>query len=170
MLLAVAITAAVPVNPAAAEAVAPAFRVVDFDWVDPLRSRTIPARLHWPANIAPGARVPLIVFSHGMGGSRRGYRYLGQYWAARGIASLHVQHAGSDSALWVGNPLTVVDRLQRAAHESEALARVWDLRFALDRVLLGGIGPDGAQIDRRRIVAAGIRMARTRRFLPLARA
>ena len=155
MLLAVAISAAVPVNRAAAEAVAPAFRVVDFDWVDPTRSRTIPARLHWPANIAPGARVPLIVFSHGMGGSRRGYSYLGKYWAARGVASLHVQHAGSDSSLWVGNPLTVVDRLQRAAHESEALARVWDLRFALDRVLLGGVGPYGAQIDRRRIVAAG---------------
>jgi predicted dienelactone hydrolase len=155
MLLAVAITAAVPVEPARAEFAEPAVRVVDFDWTDTLRSRAVPARLHWPTNIAPGARVPLIVFSHGLGGSRRGYRYLGQYWAARGIASLHVQHTGSDSALWVGNPLTVVDRLQRAAHESEALDRVRDLHFALDRVLLGGIGPYGAQIDRRRIIAAG---------------
>ena len=154
MLLAVAISAAVPVNPAAAEAVAPAFRVVDFEWVDPTRSRTIPARLHWPANIAPGARVPLIVFSHGMGGSRRGYSYLGKYWAARGVASLHV-HCRRERLVALRAPLTVVDRLQRAAHESEALARVWDLRFALDRVLLGGVGPYGAQIDRRRIVAAG---------------
>ena len=88
-----------------------------------------------------------------MGGSRRGYSYLGKYWAARGIASLHVQHAGSDSSLWLGNPLTVVDRLQRAAHESEALARAWDLRFALDRLLSSGAGR--RQIDRRRIVAAG---------------
>jgi predicted dienelactone hydrolase len=155
MLLAAAIMTAVPIDPARAQSAAPSFRVVDFDWTDTLRSRAVPARLHWPTNIAPGSRVPLIVFSHGMGGSRRGYSYLGQYWAARGIASLHVQHAGSDSALWIGNPLTVVDRLQRAAHDSEALARVWDLRFALDRVLLGGIGPYGAQIDRRRIVAAG---------------
>ncbi|WP_245309104.1 alpha/beta hydrolase family protein [Bradyrhizobium retamae] len=150
MLLAAAITAAAPANPARAQSVAPAF--IDFDWVDPARSRAVPARLHWPTSVAPGLRVPLIVFSHGMGGSRRGYSYLGRYWAARGIASLHVQHAGSDSSLWVGNPLTVVNRLQRAAHESEALARAWDLRFALDRVLSS---PYGTQIDRRRIVAAG---------------
>ena len=150
MLLAVAVTSAVPVNPARAQSAAPSF--IDFDWVDATRSRAVPARLHWPTSIAPGSRVPLIVFSHGMGGSRRGYSYLGQYWAARGIASLHVQHTGSNSSLWGGNPLAVVDRLQRAAHESEALARAWDLRFALDRLLASGAG---AQIDRRRIVVAG---------------
>ncbi|MEH2504774.1 putative dienelactone hydrolase [Bradyrhizobium sp. AZCC 1578] len=150
MLLAVAITTAASVDPARAQSAAPSF--IDLDWVDSSRSRAVPARLHWPTNIASGSRVPLIVFSHGIGGSRRGYSYLGRHWAARGIASLHVQHAGSDSSLWVGNPLTVVDRLQRAAHESEALARAWDLRFALDRVLSS---PYGAQIDRRRIVAAG---------------
>jgi predicted dienelactone hydrolase len=150
MLIAVAVTAAVPVNPARAQSATPAY--IDFDWIDPARSRAVPARLHWPTSVAPGSRVPLVVFSHGIGGSRRGYSYLGRYWAARGIASLHVQHAGSDSSLWVGNPLTVVDRLQRAAHESEALARALDLRFALDRVLST---PYGSQINRRRIVAAG---------------
>ena len=153
MLLAVAVTAAAPIDPARAQSAAPSF--IDFDWIDSARSRTVPARLHWPTNIAPGSRVPLIVFSHGLGGSRRGYSYLGRYWAARGIASLHVQHAGSDSSLWVGNPLAVVDRLQRAAHESEALGRALDVRFALDRLLSSGAGPYGAQIDRRRIVAAG---------------
>src|SRR4029077_15325500 len=85
MLLAVAVTAAAPINPARAQFAAPSF--IDFDWTDSARSRTVPARLHWPTNIAPGSRVPLIVFSHGMGGSRRGYSYLGRYWAARGIAS-----------------------------------------------------------------------------------
>lgn len=150
MLVAVAVTAAAPVNPARAQPAAPSF--IDFDWTDSARSRDVPARLHWPAGVAPGARVPLIVFSHGIGGSRRGYSYLGRYWSARGIASLHVQHAGSDSSLWIGNPLGVVGRLQRAAHESEALARAWDLRFALDRMLSS---PYGARIDRQRIVAAG---------------
>ncbi|MGY3035851.1 putative dienelactone hydrolase [Bradyrhizobium sp. USDA 4354] len=150
MLLAVAVTAALAAHPAQAQSAPPAF--IDFDWVDPARSRPIPARLHWPTDVAPGSRVPLIVFSHGLGGSRRGYSYLGRYWSARGIASLHVQHTGSDSSLWAGNPLAVVDRLQRAAHESEALARAWDLHFALDRMLSS---PYGAQVDRRRIVAAG---------------
>ncbi len=149
-LLTIAVTTALTAQPAQAQSAAPAF--IDFDWVDPTRSRPVPARLHWPTDVAPGSRVPLIVFSHGLGGSRRGYSYLARYWSARGIASLHVQHTGSDSSLWAGNPLAVVDRLQRAAHESEALARALDLRFALDRVLSG---PSGAQVDRRRIVAAG---------------
>ena len=150
MLLAVAVTAAVTAHPVQAQSAPPAH--IDFDWVDPARARTVPARLHWPTDVAPGSRVPLIVFSHGLGGSRRGYSYLGRYWSSRGVASLHVQHTGSDSSLWAGNPLAVVDRLQRAAHESEALARALDLHFALDRMLSS---PYGTRIDRRRIVAAG---------------
>jgi dienelactone hydrolase len=133
----------------------PAFRIVDFDWVDAARSRPVPVRLHWPKQLAPGARVPLIVFSHGMGGSRRGYSYLARHWAARGVASLHVQHVGSDRSVWAGNPFALLQRLQQAAHESEALSRGLDIRFALDRVLSHDAGPYGARIDRRRIVAAG---------------
>src|SRR5688500_1003723 len=68
MLLATVVAIAVPVQPAPglAQTAEPAYRVIDFDWVDAARSRPVPARLHWPANIAPASRVPLIVFSHGM--------------------------------------------------------------------------------------------------------
>ncbi|MFN3347966.1 alpha/beta hydrolase family protein [Pseudorhodoplanes sp.] len=132
-----------------------AVRIVDFDWVDAARARPVPARLYWPNDSAPGARVPLVVFSHGMGGSRRGYSYLARHFAARGVASLHVQHAGSDTSVWAGNPLLLVQRLQTAAHESEALSRGLDIRFALDRILASGTGPYAARIDRSRIVAAG---------------
>ncbi len=88
----------------------------------------MPARLHWPADAGSGqkARVPLVVFSHGMGGSRRGYSYLARAFAARGVASLHVQHVGSDRSVWAGNPFALVQRLQTAAQESEALARGQD--------------------------------------------
>jgi predicted dienelactone hydrolase len=130
------------------------FRAVDFDWVDDSRARPVPARLYWPANVSSG-RVPLIVFSHGMGGSRRGYTYLATRWATQGVASLHVQHVGSDSTVWRGNPFGVVDRLQAAAHDREAAARVGDLRFALDRILSKSTGSYAAFVDRRRIVAAG---------------
>jgi predicted dienelactone hydrolase len=132
----------------------PAFRIVDFDWVDASRARPVPARLYWPANVS-SARVPLIVFSHGMGGSRTGYTYLARRWAAHGVASLHVQHIGSDSSLWHGNPFTAVDRVQAATRDGEAAARVGDLRFALDRVLSKETGPYADLVDRRRIVAAG---------------
>jgi predicted dienelactone hydrolase len=159
MLAACVIAAAPPAKDADAQAtfsqqeVMP-FRVVDFDWVDTSRARQVPARPYWPANVSSD-RVPLIVFSHGMGGSRSGYTYLAMRWAAHGVASLHVQHIGSDSSVWHGNPFGVVDRLQAATQDGEAAARVGDLRFALDRILSKDIGPYAALIDRHQIIAAG---------------
>ncbi len=131
------------------------YLVVDFDWFDPVRARPVPARLYWPMAATTEGSVPLMVFSHGIGGSRQGYSYLGRHWSTHGMASLHVQHVGSDSALWRGNPFGVVGRLQAAAREQEAIARAADVRFALDRILSADTGGLGAAIDRRRIVAAG---------------
>jgi len=128
----------------------PAYETMEFDWVDAKRQRAVPVRLYRPNGNA--ATVPLVVFSHGIGGSRRGYSYLGQHWASNGIASLHLQHVGSDRNLWFGNPLGLVGRLQDAAQEREAIERPRDLRFALDQLLAG---PLGERIDARRIVAAG---------------
>jgi len=129
------------------------YQALDFDWRDEARQRAVPVRLYWPtAAQASATPVPLIVFSHGIGGSRRGYSYLGAYWAAQGFASLHVQHVGSDRELWFGNPFGLVGRLQAAAQEGEAIHRVRDVRFALDQLLQGERGP---HVDAQRIVAAG---------------
>jgi len=148
-------TAFFPHTSGTAQPAEPPFSVSDFDWIDPARSRPVPARLYWPAQAAGEGSVPLMVFSHGIGGSRQGYSYLGKHWSSHGVASLHVQHTGSDAALWRGNPFGVVGRLQAAAQESEALARAADVRFALDRVLSGEAGPPATAVDRQRIVAAG---------------
>jgi predicted dienelactone hydrolase len=113
----------------------------------------VPARLYWPSNLDAGRAMPLVVFSHGIGGSRRGYSYLGRHLAAHGIACLHLQHVGSDRELWFGNPLGMIGRLWDAANEREVIDRVHDLRFALDQLL--DHSKFGRQIDRERIAAAG---------------
>jgi predicted dienelactone hydrolase len=132
-------------------------QTLDLDWHDSARDRLVPVRLYWPASAARSAPVPLIVFSHGIGGSRAGYSHLGRHWAGQGYASLHVQHVGSDQQLWRGNVFTLPGRLQQATQESEAIARVADMRYALDRLLAGerGAGIDSSRIDSSRIVAAG---------------
>jgi len=76
-----------------------------------------------------------VVFSHGLGGSRFGYSHLGRYWASHGIAALHVQHAGSDRAVWSGQGLAVFSALRAAATPDNAIARAKDVSFALDQVL-----------------------------------
>lgn len=130
----------------------PGVVVVDHDWVDPVRSRAVPARLYLPS-AAPDAALPPLVFSHGIGGSREGYSYLGTYLASAGIATLHVQHVGSDRRLWwQGAPFGVVDRLRQAAMEVEARARVDDIRFALDQMLGAAYGN---LLDERSVFAAG---------------
>lgn len=127
-------------------------RVVDLDWLDADRRRPVPVRLYLPRRASPARPVPLVVFSHGLGGSRMGYSYLGSHWADEGIASLHPQHVGSDSGVWRGNPLDLVQRLQSAARESEALARVLDVRFAMDQLLAS---ESSALIDASRMAVAG---------------
>ena len=128
------------------------FAVRYFDWFDEARQRSVQAKLYLPARPMTQA-LPLVIFSHGLGGSREGYSYLGANWAARGYASLHVQHAGSDNRIWRGSPLELVSRLQLAATETEAVARVGDLRFALDRAFAEpGLA---ASLDAGRIIAAG---------------
>lgn len=148
---AAALAAAFPVRALGAAGVpeAHAYDTVDLDWKDLRRQRAVPARLYLPHQ---QQAVPLVVFSHGIGGSRRGYSWLGLHFARHGIASVHMQHVGSDHQLWAGNILSLVGRLRNAAQESEAMARAVDLRFTLDTLLTGELAQ---RIDPKRIIAAG---------------
>lgn len=112
-----------------------AFRIVDMQWHDASRQRDIPVRLYWPAGASPTSAVPLVVFSHGLGGSRNGYSYLGKYWASLGFASLHVQHAGSDRGVWGGNIFSLFSNVVAAASEGNAIDRAKDVSFAITSIL-----------------------------------
>ena len=146
-----ALAGALPLRAAEAvvTAVAPAFQTLDLNWFDATRQRPVPVRLYLPEG---RQAVPLMAFSHGIGGSRRGYSWLGQHVARHGIASLHLQHVGSDVQLWSGSIFNVLGRLQAAAQDGEAIARAKDLRFALDTLLTGDLA---SRIDADRIIAAG---------------
>lgn len=50
----------------------------------------IPVRVHYPAGAT--APLPVVVFSHGLGGSRLGYGSLGRFWAEHGYLSVHPSH------------------------------------------------------------------------------
>ncbi|TAG27967.1 MAG: acetylhydrolase [Burkholderiales bacterium] len=130
---------------------ADALQVRDLKWTDASRQRDVPVRLYLPSDTS--SKAPLVIFSHGIGGSREGYSYIGKYLAANGIAAMHVQHVGSDRSLWFGNPVQMVGRLQDAAKETEAIDRTKDMRFALDQLLADTQLSN--RIDVQRIAAAG---------------
>jgi pimeloyl-ACP methyl ester carboxylesterase len=128
------------------------YQVHDFSWRDEARTRDVPARLYWPDDRKRGT-IPLVVFSHGLGGSQLGYSYLGRHWASMGIASLHVRHAGSDRGIWTGNIFSLVGNMQRAANEENALARAQDVSFAITKIFAEE--KFGADVNRAAVAVAG---------------
>lgn len=102
----------------------------DGSWTDAARNRTVPWRLRLPAAPDVAAAWPVVVYSHGLGGSREGGALWGQAWAAAGVAVLHLEHPGSNTA----TARAGLPALRRAASAEQLRARVADLRFALDQL------------------------------------
>ena len=107
-------------------------QVFDIDWNDSARERTLPLKIRVPDG---DARVPLVIFSHGLGGSREGGKAWGEHWSAHGYLVIHIQHPGSDESLWKepgeGAPK---QRLSRGATPEQLLGRVDDVRFVIDEL------------------------------------
>jgi len=101
---------------------------------DGSRNRDIPLRIYFPKNHSP---APVILFSHGLGGSRAGSPFLGEHWAARGYVAVFVQHPGSDDSVWSTAAMeNRMDALKSAASLDSFLLRVEDVHVVLDHLEL----------------------------------
>ncbi len=109
----------------AAHAAAPG-QLCETSWTDPVReNRQVPVRIRIPAGTG---RVPLVLFSHGLGGSLDSGTDWAEAWAKAGIAVINIQHAGSDRGiLRRGGWLT-------AMSSAQLFARAADIHFVLDQV------------------------------------
>jgi predicted dienelactone hydrolase len=94
-------------------------------------ARDIPLRLYVPPKLSGPA--PVVLFSHGLGGSREGNAYCGAHWAARGYVAVFLQHPGSDTAVWKDVPREQrMDAMREAASVSNFTKRTSDVGAALD--------------------------------------
>ena len=100
---------------------------LDGAWTDRARGRSVPWRLRLPSQPGPWS---LVLYSHGLGGNREGAAAWGQAWADAGVAVLHLQHPGSDTETLRSG----MAALRAAASAAQLLARVRDVRHALDEV------------------------------------
>ena len=99
---------------------------------DAKRSREIPLRIYLPADKRP---APVVLFSHGLGGSREGSPYLGEHWSARGFVVVVVQHPGSDDGVWKDiRPAERMAAMQKAANLQNALLRFGDIPAVIDQL------------------------------------
>jgi len=99
-----------------------------------------------PANDGPASKRPLILLSHGAGGSAQGMSWLGACLASRGFIAAAVSHIGSPR-----------DEIQLAGRMYLSEWYMWerpkDLSVVLDKLLSDPVF--GPRIDRDRIGAAG---------------
>ncbi len=132
------------------------------EWSDPARDgRIVPYKLYLPTGAGP---FPLIVHSHGLGGSREASTYILQAVAEAGFAVATLQHAGSDSGLLAESgggrraEAPVGGAARNAGMSAQAAqARYGDVPFALDRLAEASRagGPLAGKLDLARIGMSG---------------
>lgn len=66
------------------------------------QNRKVPIKVYLPSGDSP---TPVVLFSHGLGGSREGFKHGGEHWARRGYVAVFLQHPGSDESVWRGASL-----------------------------------------------------------------
>jgi predicted dienelactone hydrolase len=107
-------------------------KTIDLVVKDQARSRSIPVLIYLPSNTTA---APVILFSHGLGGTREGSRFLGKHWAARGYVAVFMQHAGSDDAVWRKKPLSErMTAMRQAAGLDNFMLRVKDVPAVIDQL------------------------------------
>jgi predicted dienelactone hydrolase len=160
--------------PAALAATAPVATVTDYshpgpfkvvaiegEWKDAGRDRTVPWLIRYPEGVS--GPVPVVIFSHGLGGSRRGAVYYADHLVSHGYVVVMVQHPGSDVSIWRGQGIRPnfgnVDRAALAkvvADPMLTINRFLDIPFALDQLaLMNADGPLKGRMDLSRIGMSG---------------
>jgi predicted dienelactone hydrolase len=101
-----------------------------YEVVDSKNHRTLPIRAYFPESKSP---APVILFSHGLGGSCDNNPYLGNHWARRGYVVIFVQHPGSDESVWKDTPLLQrMTAMKQAASLENFMARSGDIPAVID--------------------------------------
>ncbi|MEQ5788436.1 dienelactone hydrolase [Erythrobacter sp. NFXS35] len=114
-------------------------------WVDENRNRSVLVRVAVPSGNGP---FPIVLMSHGLGGSRDGLTYLSEQLASWGFIVVTMQHPGSDRSVWESKPRGARFRAlaEAAADPRVAIDRFLDVPFVLDeleaRIISGRIRGD----------------------------
>jgi dienelactone hydrolase len=94
--------------------------------------RVVPYKIYYPVE-HDLEKMPVIIWSHGFGGSHDGASFISRFIASQGYTIVHVTHKGTDSSLWEGKEGHPWDILRDVKITPElVLERVRDIPFVLD--------------------------------------
>lgn len=104
-------------------------------FTDPNReNRAVPYKIYKPQH--EDGPFPVIIWSHGLGGSRDGAGFISRFVSSYGYVVVHIQHKGSDSGLWEGKPGHPWDIIRATPVPRKAtLQRLLDVPFALNQLI-----------------------------------
>jgi len=121
---------------------------------DAVRERDIPLRIYLPSARAP---EPVVLFSHGLGGSNAGNAFLGEHWARRGYVAVFVQHPGSDTSVWQDRPARErANAMRSAANVDNLRLRVGDIRAVVDQLARWNADPSAPLARRMDLAHVGM--------------
>jgi len=97
-------------------------------------NRPVKIKVYNPADRTDGP-FPVIIWSHGLGGSVDGAAFLARFLCSHGYIIVNVQHHGTDSSLWEGKEGHPWDIIRSQTIERSAtLNRFHDVPFVLDQL------------------------------------
>jgi predicted dienelactone hydrolase len=103
-------------------------------WHDAKRNRDVPVKIFAPSTGSNA--LPVILFSHGLGGSVEGGKFWGEHWASHGYIVIHMQHPGSDESVWKATAQAQrLVAMKQAGNAANLMLRLQDTRFVIDEVL-----------------------------------
>lgn len=106
--------------------------VKDTEFVYGKENREVPLRIYLPESKEAS---PVLLFSHGLGGSRDNNQYLGNHWAGRGYVVVVMQHAGSDTPMILSAPPARRNAAMKEAASGKNLQyRIQDVKATLDHL------------------------------------
>jgi predicted dienelactone hydrolase len=121
---------------------------------DETRDREIPIRVYLPQKLDS---APVVLFSHGLGGSRTGSKFLGEHWAARGYVVVFLQHPGSDESVWRNQPAAErAAAMRKAANGQNLSLRVKDVPAVIDQLEKWNKTSDHALASRLNLARVGM--------------
>ncbi len=132
------------------------YETIDVTTTGDILHRPLPLSVHIIKQDTPR---PVVLFSHGLGGSRHGSNFLGKHLANRGYVAVFIQHPGSDTEVWIDKkPEDRRAALESAANLQNYMKRALDIPRVIDQLAMWNLDvnhPLHNQMDMGRIGMSG---------------